>query len=151
MDTNRVIGRDGYLPWHLPADLVHFRKVTMGKPIVMGRKTHESIGRALPGRQNIILSRNADLVVKDCVVVKTLDDALTVCEPSTEVMVIGGSDIYALAMPLATRMYVTHIHASHEGSTFFPAWARDQWVVIENTDYVSETGLHYSISIYERK
>ncbi|CAH6420227.1 Dihydrofolate reductase [uncultured virus] len=151
MDANGVIGNNGCLPWHLPADLIHFRKMTLGKAIIMGRKTHDSIGRALPGRKNIIVSRNANLVVKDCVVVSDLESALDVCEPGSEAMVVGGSDIYRLALPLATCMYVTHIHGSYDGSVFFPQWDQNQWTMTERSNYVAETGLAYSIVTYQRK
>ena len=126
MATNRAIGLNGEMPWHLPDELQHFKKTTMGKPIVMGRKTWESIGRPLPGRQNIVLSRKPNFLATGCDVVSSFDQALAVAI-GDEVMVIGGGAIYKQAMPAANRMIMTLIEAELEGDTWFPAWDPSEW------------------------
>jgi dihydrofolate reductase len=124
---NDVIGRGNRLPWHLPADLRHFKSLTVGKPVLMGRKTYESIGKALPGRMNIILSRSADFSPADCVVVKSLSDARVAAAPST-LMVIGGAEIYRQCLPFASRIHLTLIHAEIEnGDTAFAGWRGPEW------------------------
>ncbi|MBE9568869.1 MAG: type 3 dihydrofolate reductase [Proteobacteria bacterium] len=120
MDRNRLIGNKNELPWHLPADFAHFKAVTMGKPIIMGRKTYESIGRPLPGRVNIVLSRNPDIHFEGVSCVSSFDDALAVVPDSDEVMVIGGSTIYEMLMPRVDRMYLTYVDAEFEGDAWFP-------------------------------
>ena len=119
--TNNVIGRNGQLPWRLPDDLRHFKAVTMGKPIVMGRLTWESIGRPLPGRQNIVITRNPDYVAEDCDVVTSPAAALGVAGEVDEVMIIGGGRIYEMFLPQARRLYLTRVQAEIDGDTFFPA------------------------------
>ena len=120
MDHNRLIGNNNQLPWHLPADFAHFKAVTMGKPIVMGRKTWESIGRPLPGRTNIVLSRNPDLQLNGAQCASSLAEARALAGESPELMVIGGSVIYELAMPEAQRLYITHVDGEFEGDAWFP-------------------------------
>jgi dihydrofolate reductase len=127
MSENRVIGRDHSLPWRLPADLKHFKDTTMGHPIVMGRKNHEDIGRPLPGRQNIVLTRQADYAADGCTVIHTPDELETVVPDGAEIMIIGGSEIYALFFPKVTRMYLTLVHAEIEGDAFFPAFGVGRW------------------------
>lgn len=127
MAHNGVIGRDGGLPWHLPADLKRFRAITMGKPIVMGRRTHESIGRALPGRRNIVLSRAAGYRAADCEVFNSLYAALAAVHDETEVMVIGGAALYAEALPHAACLYLTEVDAKIAGDVRFPNYDRDAW------------------------
>jgi dihydrofolate reductase len=125
---NDVIGRGNRLPWHLPADLRHFKSLTVGKPVLMGRKTYESIGKALPGRMNIVLSRAADFSPGDCVVAKSLDDARRAAGASAALMVIGGADIYRQCLPLASRIHLTLVHARIEdGDTLFAAWRGKEW------------------------
>lgn len=126
MGKNRAIGLDGKMPWHIPAELQHFKAATMGKAIVMGRKTWESIGRPLPGRQNIVVSRNPDLVVNGADVVTSLDQAIQVSQ-SAESMVIGGGQLYALALPLAQRMILTLIDLEPGADTWFPEWDANHW------------------------
>src|SRR5580704_18135320 len=124
---NDVIGRGNRLPWHLPADLRHFKSLTVGKPVLMGRKTYESIGKALPGRMKIVLSRSADFSPADCVVVKSLPDARVAAAPST-LMVIGGAEIYRQCLPFASRIHLTLIHAEIEnGDTIFAGWRGGEW------------------------
>jgi len=128
MAHKRVIGADNQMPWHLPADLKHFKQLTLGKPVIMGRKTHETVGKALPGRRNIVVSRQADLVLPDgCELVASLDEALELVADAPEIMVIGGAQIYKLAMPKAQRMYLTFIDLNVEGDMFFPAWNESLW------------------------
>jgi len=130
---NGVIGRDNGLPWHLPEDLRYFRRITMGKPIVMGRKTFESLGRALPGRTNIVISRNAQFAPADVLPAASLDEALALAgrladeQGAGEVVVIGGAQIYALALPRADRLYLTRVHASVEGDAVLPPVDWTQW------------------------
>lgn len=129
MDEDRVIGRDGAMPWHLPADLKHFKETTLGKPVIMGRKTFESIGRALPGRRNIVLSRNPEYGAEGCETVASLEDALALCAGADEVMVIGGEKVFAETLPLADRIYLTRVHGHFHGDTRFPAFDHDEWEV----------------------
>jgi dihydrofolate reductase len=125
---NDVIGRANQLPWHLPADLRHFKSLTMGKPLLMGRKTFESIGKALPGRLNIVMSRSPGFSPLDCVVVKTLDDARLAAGTQPELMVIGGSELYRQCLPFASRIHLTLIHTRIEdGDTLFTGWRGAEW------------------------
>lgn len=132
MGAGRVIGRDNALPWHLPADLQHFRALTRGKPVIMGRKTHESIGRPLPKRRNIVVSRNPSYRAEGCEVVGSLREALALAPPCEEAMVIGGASLYTEALPLADRLYITEVHGSFEGDTFFPAIDPSKWTEIDH-------------------
>ncbi|MGB1309879.1 MAG: type 3 dihydrofolate reductase [Leucothrix sp.] len=127
MAQNRVIGLDGKMPWHLPADLAHFKRSTMGCPVIMGRKTFDSIGRPLPGRMNIVLSRSAGLSLSGCEVVATLDNAFELVKGEEEVFIIGGQQLYQQALPLAQRLYLTHIDAQFEGDTYFPDYTQICW------------------------
>ena len=127
MADNHGIGHNNRLPWHLPADLKHFRAITLGKPVLMGRKTWESIGRPLPGRTNIVITRNADYLAADCVVVHSLDEALRAAGSAGEVMVIGGAELYRQALPQADTLYLTLVHGEFEGDTRFPDWRPDDW------------------------
>ena len=129
---NHAIGLNNKMPWHLPEDLKYFKRVTLGKPVIMGRNTFESIGRPLPGRPNIVISRNADYKAEGITLVTSLDEALAAAERllpagQDEVMVIGGAQIYAQALPLATRLYLTEVDAEPEADAFFPAFDRSQW------------------------
>lgn len=127
MDKNRLIGRDGDLPWRLPNDLAHFKRTTMGKPILMGRKTWDSLGRPLPGRQNIVLTRDELFSAEGADVAHDLDAALTLAAEQEQVMMIGGAQLYELALPLAKVLYVTHVDAALEGDTWFPKINWDEW------------------------
>jgi dihydrofolate reductase len=124
---NGVIGRDGALPWRLPEDLAFFKRTTMGHPIVMGRRTWESIGRPLPGRRNIVVSRQADFVAAGAEVAPSLDEALSRCAGAAEVFVVGGAQLYREALPRALRLIVTEIDADFEGDTHWPAPDPTQW------------------------
>ncbi len=127
MARNRVIGRDNALPWRLPADLAHFKKVTMGHPIVMGRKTYESIGKALPGRLNIVVTHNRDYRAPGCTVVPSLDAAWRAAEGAEEVCIIGGTSLFREALPIADVIHLTEVEADVEGDTYFPDFDRSEW------------------------
>lgn len=124
---NNVIGANGELPWRLSADLKRFKALTMGKPVVMGRLTYESIGRPLPGRQNIVITRTADFVAAGCNVVQSIEAAIETAGAAEEIMVIGGSHIYAEFLPRADRVYLTRVHADVDGDAFLPELADDRW------------------------
>jgi len=124
---NGVIGKDNALLWRLPDDLKHFKSVTLGRPVIMGRKTYDSIGRPLPGRTNIVISRQPRLTIEGCVVVDSLDAALHAAGNAPEVAVIGGAEIYRLALPLARRVYLTQVHASFDGDATFPTLSPEEW------------------------
>jgi dihydrofolate reductase len=134
MAENRVIGRDNRLPWHLPADLRHFRQVTVGKPVLMGRKTHESIGRPLPERTNIVLTRDPSYQVPGCVVAHSIERASDAAGGHEEVMVIGGTDLYRQLLPKAERIYLTLVHAAFEGDARFPELDEREWREVERVD-----------------
>ena len=125
MADNRIIGKDNQMPWHLPADFAWFKRCTMGKPVVMGRKTYESIGRPLPGRLNIVISRDASLSIEGVTTVTSIEQALEIAGEVEEVMIIGGGAIYAACLPVANKLYVTHIEAKIEGDTQFPDWGNE--------------------------
>jgi dihydrofolate reductase len=125
--ANGVIGRDGGLPWRLPEDLKRFRALTLGHHIVMGRKTYESIGRLLPGRTTVIVTRQRDYAVPGAIVARSIEDALAQCAGDDEVFVIGGAQIYQAALPIADRLYLTEVMAEVEGDTRFPAFDRQRW------------------------
>jgi len=127
MARNRVIGRDNQLPWRLPADLAYFKRVTMGHPIIMGRRTYESIGRPLPGRLNIVVSRNPQFSAPGCTVVPSLAEAWRAAGDAEEVCVIGGTSIFAEALPAADRIHLTEVEAEVPGDTWFPEFDRGEW------------------------
>lgn len=128
---NGVIGRDNQLPWRLSADLQHFRRLTMGKPIVMGRKTWASLGRPLPGRRNIVVTRDMAFGCEGCVVTHSIDEALSAAADSDEVMIIGGAELYAQALARADRLYLTEVGAQVEGDVRFPVIDPSDWIEVE--------------------
>ena len=153
--TNRTIGRDGDLPWRLSADLKRFKRLTMGHPILMGRKTLESIGRLLPGRQTIVLTRNSEFEFPGAIVVTSWDAALAKAAESLETMktagepelfVVGGAEIYRLALPFTDRLYLTRVHAEIEGDTFFPELDDAQWHVVEEEKHTADAKNEYDYS-----
>jgi len=146
---NRVIGRDNALPWRLPGDMAHFRQTTMGHPVVMGRKTWESLGKALPGRHNIVVTRNPAFVTQGATVVASLDEALRVAAGGT-VYIIGGAQLYAQALPLAHDVVATQVHADVAGDAFFPALDAAQWREVERRAQPEENGLAYDFVVYQR-
>ena len=151
MARNRVIGLRGGMPWHLPAELAHFKLTTMGKSLVMGRKTWDSIGRALPGRQNIVVTRNTSFEAPGCDVANSLREAIDMAS-SSEVMVIGGGSLYEMALSQANRMVLTHIDCEAEGDTWFPQWDENAWVPVSREHFAADisNGLAYDIVEYER-
>jgi dihydrofolate reductase len=128
MARNRVIGRDNKLPWKLPKDLAYFKRVTMGHPVVMGRRTWQSIGKPLPGRDNIVVTRNPAFVAPGATVVTSLDAAWRAAGDAAEACVIGGTSLFAEALPIADRIHLTEVDAVVEGDTFFPEFDRSRWV-----------------------
>lgn len=131
MDRHRLIGRNNALPWYLPADFAHFKTVTMGKPIVMGRRTYDSIGRPLPGRMNIVLSRDPGLHIEGVTTVCTFEQAKEVASDNDELMVIGGSSIYEMLLPVADRLYLTYVDGEFTGDAWFPAFDPEEWTLVE--------------------
>ncbi|RSL30397.1 dihydrofolate reductase [Salibacterium salarium] len=155
MDENRVIGADNKMPWHLPNDLKHFKKVTHGNPIIMGRKTFESIGKPLPGRQNIVITSNADYDAPGCDVIHSVEEiqSLMTSAPEEEVFVIGGATIFEQTFPLASKMYLTIIHEHFAGDTYFPAWTDNEWKIVEQGEgTMDEKNIHpHTFLTLERK
>ena len=149
MDENRLIGSDNGLPWHLPADLAYFKRTTMGKAIVMGRKTFESIGRPLPGRRNIVVSRNPDFRAAGCEVVADIDEALALCAGDEEVMLIGGASLYLQTLPRADRLYLTLIHHAFDGDTWFPELDPEQWLEENRRDFDADDSNPYAYSFLD--
>lgn len=153
MDENQLIGKNNELPWHLPADLAYFKRVTMGHPIIMGRKTHESIGRALPGRENIILTRNKNYTSDSCTVLHTLDDIISLGQiKEEELFVIGGAEIFKELLPITDRLYMTHIYHEFEGDTFFPKINWEEWKIINREDGITneKNPYRYEYVVYEK-
>jgi len=153
MDKKGVIGHEGDLPWHLSADLKHFKAVTMGKPLIMGRKTHESIGRPLPGRKNIIMTRSPGFIAEGCTVVLSLDDAFQAAGDVEEVMIMGGSAIYDQSLARTDRLYLTEVHTDVSGDVYFPEFNKSEWVELEREDHSADdkNDHDYSFVVLERK
>ena len=135
MDRNRLIGQGNRLPWRLPADMKHFRQHTLGKPVLMGRKTYESIGKPLPKRTNIILTRDLDYRAEGCIVTHSIEEALDTASACEEIMIIGGASIYELFLPRVDRLYLTYIHDCFEGDVYFPAFDMADWQEVKRVDY----------------
>ncbi|HSR62446.1 MAG TPA: type 3 dihydrofolate reductase [Gammaproteobacteria bacterium] len=152
MDRKGVIGREGDLPWRLSSDLKHFKKITMGKPIIMGRMTHESIGRPLPGRENIVISRNKDYTANGCTVLNSLECVYAKFHDVDEIMIMGGEDLYRQTLDKADRIYLTEVHADLEGDTHFPEFDRESWEEVERYDFKKDekNEYDYSFVILER-
>lgn len=144
--ANNVIGKDGGLPWHLPEDLKRFKSLTLGKPLLMGRKTFESIGRPLPERRNIILTRQLRYQAPGCTVVGTVESALEVAKGADELMVIGGTAIYEEMLPRCERIYLTRIHEIIEGDTWFPEIETGQWQLVSREDCPANDNRPHSFS-----
>jgi len=149
--SNRVIGRDNDLPWRLPSDLAHFKRSTMGQPILMGRKTWESLGRPLPGRPNFVISRDRTYVAEGARVFTSLADALAACGDEPSVCVIGGAQIFKEALPLADEIIATEIHADVEGDVFFPPLPHQEWQEKERQPQPEENGFRYDFVVYCRR
>jgi dihydrofolate reductase len=152
--TNNAIGKDGTMPWHLPNDLKHFKNVTWGMPIIMGRKTFDSLGKALPGRKNIVITRQKDWKAENAVAVKSIEDALFVAgeTDAKEAMIIGGGEIYKLVFPKAARIYLTRVEAEPEADTFFPVINGDEWHLMSQKNFEADekNAFNYSFQIWER-
>ncbi len=146
VSENGFIGRDNRLPWHLPADLKHFRALTLGKPIIMGRRTYESLGRPLPERRNILLTRDPGYQAPGCVCVHSVEAALQAAEPAPEVMIIGGAEIYRQFLPRADRLYVTLVHREVEGDARFPPLAEGIWELRSRSDHPPDEKNPYAYS-----
>jgi dihydrofolate reductase len=153
MDRNRLIGNNNQLPWHLPADLVLFKKNTLGKPIIMGRKTFDSIGRPLPGRQNIVVTSNPHWSAESCDTATSIDQALTLAKNVDEVMLIGGASLYQQTIEIADILYLTIINHVFAGDTWFPEFNQHRWKIAEETFFdLSETNsLSFSFIKYIRE
>lgn len=148
---NRVIGKDNTLPWRLPSDLAHFKRTTMGKPIIMGRKTWESLGRPLPGRPNLVVSRNPAYAADGAQIYPSLDAALDACADTDYVCVIGGEQLFRLALPLAQEVIATEVHAHIDGDTWFPPLEPLQWQEVQRLPQPAENGLNYDFVTYHRR
>lgn len=145
MARNRIIGKDNDMPWHLPADLAHFKRVTMGKPVIMGRRTYESIGFPLPGRKNVVITRNAEYAPEGVVVVGSVEAALAEVSDAEEVMIIGGGQLYREMLPHADRLYLTQIQADIEGDTEFPDYTVFEWNEIGREVYEADEKNAYDL------
>jgi len=151
MSKNNVIGANNALPWHISEDLKRFKSLTMGKPTIMGRKTFDSIGRPLPGRKNIVITRNTDLKIKGVDVVSSLDNVFSLIKDEEQVFVIGGEEIYRIFLDHATHLYVTEIDSVLEGDAYFPQFSANYWQEISREKSVNEEGLHFSFVDYQRQ
>ena len=152
MAANRVIGKNNALPWHLPPDLKRFKALTLGHPVVMGRKTYESIGKPLPGRRNLVITRNRDYLAAGCEVVHSLDAALAACADDKEIYIIGGAELYRDSLPHAQRLEFTEIHAEFDGDARFPEYSPAEWCETGRETHGSEAGIpfRYDFVRYDR-
>nr|AIA19052.1 Dihydrofolate reductase [uncultured bacterium] len=146
MSEDRVIGKDNHLLWHLPADLKHFKTITMGKPILMGRKTHQSIGRVLPGRCNVVLTHDVNFQACGCVVAHSIETALAAVEYSDEVFVIGGAVLYQEMLPKIQRIYMTIVHHPFVGDAYFPETSPGDWYEADRAFYPADEKNNYDFS-----
>ncbi|MEK6322771.1 MAG: dihydrofolate reductase [Acidobacteriota bacterium] len=155
MDEKRGIGKAGKLPWHLSSDLRRFRELTMGHHLIVGRKTFESIGKPLPGRQTIVVTRHANFKREGCFVARSAQDAIALARErkETEVFVIGGAEIYARALDATDRVYLTQVHADVDADTFFPELEHDAWIETQHTDHPADEKNQYAFTfkLLERK
>lgn len=149
--NNRVIGINNTLPWHLPEDLKHFRALTMGHHIIMGRKTYDSLGRLLPGRTTVIVTRNANYKVEGALVANSLQEAIALCKEDDEAFLIGGAELYQDGLKLSKKLYITEIDLDVEGDAFFPEYSSDEWLETLREAHISEQGLAFNYITYVRK
>ncbi|POY36069.1 dihydrofolate reductase [Solitalea longa] len=149
---NNVIGNNNTLIWHLPADLKYFKKLTTGNTIIMGRKTYDSIGKPLPNRRNIVISRNKDLKLEGCEVTDSLDAAISISESDNEVFIIGGAEIYKQAIDRSDTLYVTEVKSSFDGDAFFPEISNNEWTEVQREDHVADekNKIDYSFVTYKK-
>jgi len=144
MAKRKVLGKDNKMPWHLPAELQYFKKITLGKPIIMGRKTFESIGKPLPGRENIVVTRQKDFIAAGVTIKHDLESAIAHVSHVDEVMIIGGANIYQQAINFADRMYLTLIDLECEGDAFFPNWNEHDWQVVSKAKHLADEKNNHS-------
>ena len=150
---NRVIGIENRLPWKLPEDLAHFKALTLGHPILMGRKTFESLGRPLPGRRNIVITRNADYQPTGCEIATSIPEAVALCPGAEEIFFIGGAELYKQVLPLVDRLYLTEVHTHAQGDAWFPDYDRHAFREVSRESHTGEKGdaLLFDLVVYERK
>jgi dihydrofolate reductase len=153
MGENRAIGFRGKIPWHLSADFKRFKELTVGHPIIMGRKTFESIGKPLPGRVNVVITTDRAYVAEGCIVVHSLDEALAAAHDADEVFIIGGAQIYELALPKVQTLYLTKVHGTFEGDAFFPELNESEWRLVSSEDHPKDekNDADFTWLVYERK
>ncbi len=153
ISTNHAIGKNNQLLWHLPADLKHFKEITTGHPIIMGRKTYDSIGRPLPNRRNIVITRNKDLQIAGVEMVSSVEEAISLCKQENEVFIIGGAEIYKHALPLTNRIYLTTVHQHYEADAFFPELDENEWLTIAQEAHEADekNSVAYTFSTLEHK
>ena len=153
MASNRTIGINNTLPWRIPADLQHFKKLTMGHHMIMGRKTFESIGKPLPGRTTVVVSRDRKLKIDGCIVAPSLQEAIDACSSDPQPFVVGGADIYAQALGLSDTLYITEIQQDVAGDAWFPEFERSKWLEVSREAHHQETPqpLEYHFVEYRRK
>ena len=147
---NGVIGAGGKLPWHLPEDLAHFKRLTLGHPVIMGRRTWDSLGRPLPGRENIVISRKPGFEAAGASVAGSVEGAIALCLGEPVAFVIGGAEIYAAALPLADGLVLTELDGDYAGDTRFPSWDRKAWRASQREPHTSKDGVRYDFVLYER-
>ncbi|MBI5918340.1 MAG: dihydrofolate reductase [Nitrosomonadales bacterium] len=152
MAQNRTIGIDNALPWHCPEDLKHFKALTMGHHIIMGRKTFDSIGRPLPGRTTVVVSRNHELVIEGCIVAHSLEAAIAACGQDEPIFIVGGAELYAQALPLVDTLFITEMALEIEGDAHFPELNKNEWVETENRAEQQESPqrLNYNFKTYRK-
>lgn len=152
VSENNAIGKNNQLLWHLPADLKHFKQITSGHTIIMGRKTYDSIGKPLPNRRNIVITRQQNLQIEGVEVVGSLEEAVALCANENEVFVIGGAEIYKTALPLAQKIYLTTVHQSFEADAFFPEINPNEWTETEKESHSPDekNAFSYTFSTLER-
>ena len=147
MDDNQLIGKGNGLPWHLPADLAFFKKITTGHSILMGRKTYDSIGKTLPNRRNIVITRNTDVSIPGCEVVDSIEKALSITQDEEEIMVIGGANLFEQLLPEVNKLYITRIEGEFEGETYFPHYDENDWLELSceshQPDEINKHAYHF--------
>ena len=149
--ANGIIGAGGKLPWHIPEELKHFKRLTMGHPMIMGRRTWESLKGPLPGRENIVVTRKAGYEAPGAAVATSLEAALALCAGESLVFVIGGTQLFEESLPIADGMVLTEIHRDYAGDTLFPAWDRSQWEEKQREPHTAADGTRFDYVLYERK
>jgi dihydrofolate reductase len=149
--ANGIIGAGGKLPWHIPEELKHFKKLTMGHPVIMGRRTWESLKGPLPGRENIVVTRTAGYQAEGAAVASSLDAALAMCAGEPVAFVIGGTQLFAESLPIAAGMVLTEIKRDYDGDTWFPKWDRAQWKETQREAHTAQDGTRFDFVLYEKK